>query len=714
MATADLVIAFDARIGNLEAALKRTESALRRTERTSENASRAIGNSMSSATSRASAALAGLGRNLLAVTAGYIALDKAIGAISNAISQTTALANASQSLGVSARDLLALQGAFQAVGADADKATDVLGEFRLAVAEASRGDEAKNNIFATLGVAFRNIDGSARDTSLIFDDLSSAFREMSSDTERLGVAMQLFGEDNARVAIAAMAQLGDTLASTQTRSERFGVSLATDAVDSVRRLSLAWDDLGSVINTAITNAIAFVTPVIATFLDYITNAIAFVINRIEDIVGTFRLVGQLFNIIPTSPLEAATRRVTQLDNAMQGLLQQERRLLEAQQNASRDPDSFAAQQNAVLLADVQARAQATTNELATARRELAGLRRDASLPLPPNAPQTPTAIGGGGGSASRAVDELAAAAQRLYDQTRNPLENFNASIARTFELFSSGRLSALGGIETVTRAVETYATTLSTSLTQGGASAEQARAKVDAALAAMGESLAGSGLSFEQWQAIAKRATDAVASGAQSTATALQKASDSAAEAIDGQFSATLAALGTGAVSFEDAWKKTLSSILSSVIDFVYKMTIQAAILQTLKAAFNAFGGAIGTPPPGSGGSTGQGRAFAGFPAEGGDGGGGVARALSFGSEGGTIGRGLVIPDPQARGGGDVNIVVNNTAPNTRATATERTNSLGGREIEIAVVALVQDAMAKGQMDGVMRQSFGVARRGAI
>ncbi len=468
--------------------MKRTEAALRRTERGAEAAGAAINSQVTGVMSRATSAVSG-SVGVLALTAGYLALDRAIGAIGNAINQTTALANASQSLGIAARDLSALQGAFVAVGSDADKAADVLGEFRLAVAEATRGDEQKNNIFASLGVAFRNIDGSARDTTAIFDDLSARFREMSSDTERLGVAMLLFGEDNARVAVAAMRELGDTLGSTQTRSERFGVYLASDAVDSVRRLSLAWSDLGNVISTAIKQRHCLRHPGHRHFLDWATRAVAFVINRIEDLVGTVRLVGQMLNIIPTTPLEAATRRVAQLDNAMQGLIQQERRLLEAQQNASRDPDSFAARQNTTALAAVQTRAQETTNALAEARRELARLRRDATLPTPPNAPQTPTAIGGGG--ASRAIDELAAAATRLYEQTRNPLENFQASLTRTFELFSTGRLSALGGLDTVGRAVEQFATNMATSLVQAGATSEQAQAKVAAALAAMARTSTG-------------------------------------------------------------------------------------------------------------------------------------------------------------------------------------------------------------------------------
>ncbi len=174
----------------------------------------------------------------------------------------------------------------------------------------------------------------------------------------------------------------------------------------------------------------------------------------------------------------------------------------------------------------------------------------------------------------------------------------------------------------------------------------------------------------------------------------------------------TLAALGTGATSFEDAWRKTLSSILSAVIDFVYKMTIQAAILQTLKSAFGAFGGALGggASVPGT---AGQGRAFAGFPAEGGDGGSPFARMAGGGGVGSTLGRGLV-PVEARGGGGDVSIVVQNMAPNTRATATERPNGLGGKEVTITIVETIKEAISRGQLDGVMGASYGVGRGGRI
>lgn len=729
MATADLVIAFDARIGNLEAALKRTETSLRRTEEQAKQTGNALSAAISSGASSAGSSLLALSRNLLGVGLGFLALQRAGQAIGGAVAAIDALADEAASIGTTTNQLRALQVAFEEAGGNGAKAAEAFGKLNNLIGQAGEGSEQAVNRFASLGIAFRNTDGSLRDSSAVFDDVIEKLQGMESAAEQMAVAQELFGRGAARTVVAALGEMEGGLSAVEQRLRDMGAAIGDETPQRLDALGTAFANLGRVLGSAIANAVAYVSPVIVAFLEWLTARVADAIRFIERVVLAVermaRRIGQAFGVITRTPLEAAERNLAELEARMQGTLRQEQQLLAAQQNASRDPDSYAARLNATNLQRVQAEAAAATDAIAIARRELAQLRRDAELPTPPTVPPLaaapPQAVGGGGGGgASRQIDEMVKLAERLYDQTRTPLERFRIESVQALAIWNSRNpevQEALGGFDTIQRAVVEYAESAYQSQLGLGRTTEQAQAATQAAIASTGEFLVGRGaLSWEQWAQVATAANEAVARSADDTAKRTQQSIDSAAGSIDGALSGAIVALGTGAATLEDTWKKLLSSILQTVIQFVYEMTIQAAILRVLKAAFSGFGGAISSV--GSATSSGSsGRSFAGFPETSGAliGDGAAATFASTPSaDGGAagLGRGLVTVEPRQET--EVNVAVYNQAPGTTTRQQERVNGLGGKEIDIYIEQIVQRGITNGKFDNAMSTSFGAMRAGRI
>jgi hypothetical protein len=722
MASADLVIAFDARIGNLEAALKRTQTALRNTEQAASKTSTTISNNLSTAAQRASSSLLAMGRNILGLGAGFLLAQRAVEAITTVLRDLDALSDVAAQVGVEANDLRNLQVILEEAGGASDQAAAALGRLNDMVGDAARGSEEANNKFAALGIAYRNVDGSVRSTTQVFDDVIKKMREASSVQEQMSIATEFFGRAAARTMVAGLSEMENGLSGATSRLERFGITLGADTVNRLDNLGTAFADLGRVIGTSIANAIAYISPIIVTFLEWLTRQVANAIQIIANIVGAVTSVvgriGEALGIVVVTPLEQARREVVTAETQLQGTLRLVTRAAEVLQTASADPDSYAARLARQTFDQISARADAENSRLIDARRALRAL----TPPEPPTVDPAPAiAQMQGGGSTTRAVDEMARAAQRLYDSTRDPLEQFQINAREALSVWSSGRVTeALGGFDTISRAISEYAVNAYNGLTQAGATSEQAQAQVSAAITAMGASLTVGSTEWTRWQEVVAAANAEVARNVRQTNSELEGATKQASGNIDQSLLGLLESVGTGTSTFEDAWKRMLESILRSVIEFVYKMTIQAAILNALKAAFNAFGGVLPSASGGaSTGGSGQGRSFAGFPADGGTGdapGAALFSASSFSTGGGggsTVGRGLV-PAVDAREEPQVNVSIYNNANNTTTRQRETTDSRGNKTIEVMIEEVVKGAFASGKMDPVMQQGYGLSRQGRI
>lgn len=587
MATADLVIAFDARIGNLESALKRTDTALKSTERQAKETGGALATSLDGGARGATTALSAITRGLGLFTAALAAVGVSSG-ISAALQSISQLADLSGQLNVTTGELQALRDAFREAGASPESASQALAKLNDLIGDAARGTAASVNVFADLGVAFKNTDGSIRDTSAVLQDFIDRISSAESEAEKFSIATQLVGARAARGLVAAISEMNGSIEGHIQKLREMGIAVSEDVPKDIDALGTAFNRLGDIISGSLATAIASVRPELEAFFTWLGARIAEAAGGIASLIQRDRLrADPQYQELSNANAQAQSRLTA---------LQRQARALEAERPAQSILDGLtgARSQEAIdrdLIAVRQryTEAEAAATAARTAFDEFTRVRQEnANLPTPPTfvpEPAAPPARIDTGGASQR-VDEMARAAQRLFDATRTPLEQFRISSETALGVWNSGKVTAaLGGFDTISRAVSEYAVTSYNGLTQAGATSEQAQAKVLAALEGMRAGLQVGSEAWTRWGEVVRRAQEEVARSAQVTQTELDRVSGAAAKQVDSAFSNIISSIALEGATLEQAWDKLLKSILKTVIDFVYQMTVQAAILRLLKAA---------------------------------------------------------------------------------------------------------------------------------
>jgi hypothetical protein len=717
MSTAALTIAFDARIGNLETALRRTEASLKRTERQASETTTAVSRTFSSIGTTASTGLGAATRALGLFGTALAAIGVTSG-ISAALQSISSLSDAAQQLGVTSGYLAAFRDAFNEAGGSSEQAGQAITRIGQLVGDAERGSAEAINTFAALGIAFRNVDGSARSTESVMNDLVGKINDTESQTEKLSLAAELVGRRAAPAFVAAISQMDGSVVGYLERLRALGIVVGNDTPDKIDSLGTAFNRLGQTMVASIADATASMEPELSSFFEWATAQVASLGASFRQFIATSRRLSDPG--IQAMQNDAAAAQVAIRD------LTNEARALESERPVSSILDNLrpgARTQEAIdraILANRAAMAEAE-RRLAVARAAEAMRARELEpIPGPPPEPPgeaaaPPSRVSAAAGAARETVSEMERLAARLAASTRTPLEQFRTSSEEALRVFASTDprvQAALGGFDTVSRAVSEYAATSYTALTSAGVSSEAAQAKVMGMLGTIQATLPQGSEAWRRWGEVVSGAQEAVRRSTTATETELDKASNAAGKNVTTAIGTVISSIAVEGATLEDAWKKLTQSILKTVVDFVYQMTVQAAILAALKAAFKGFGGIL--PSASVGGGGGEGRSFAGFPAEGGDSPGAALFSRSLGIDGGvSIGRGLV-PTIEASEPSTTIVNVVNNSTGTRTQQRESTDSRGNKTIEVMVLDIVRGGLASGQLDPVMSQSFGVGRQGRV
>lgn len=112
---------------------------------------------------------------------------------------------------------------------------------RNAQAAAHGGGEAVK-AFAQLGVRLRGTDGELRGTDQIFEDVIGRLAGVTSETERLGLAQRIFGEQGSRFA-SLIAGGAEGMRAARIEARRLGLVYSTEASVGAERLNDSTDML---------------------------------------------------------------------------------------------------------------------------------------------------------------------------------------------------------------------------------------------------------------------------------------------------------------------------------------------------------------------------------------------------------------------------------------------------------------------------------------
>lgn len=139
-----------------------------------------------------------------------------------------------------------------------------------------------NETFQSLGVSVTNADGSLRDATAVFYDALGALSEISNETERDQVAMELFGKSADSLA-GIIDDGGDALKAYGEQAEELGLILDQDTLDSLNATNDTIDQLKANITGTIAQVGADVGSVLAPLLEKGAELIGRITERLREL-----------------------------------------------------------------------------------------------------------------------------------------------------------------------------------------------------------------------------------------------------------------------------------------------------------------------------------------------------------------------------------------------------------------------------------------------
>jgi lambda family phage tail tape measure protein len=162
--------------------------------------------------------------------------------INRAVSQTTALADLAQSIGINVERLQELRYAAEQSGASADMLDDAIRTLNQRLGDvASEGGGAAAGAFERLQIAALNADGTIRNAGDVFDEFVRKLESVGSEAEKAALASDLFGKQAGPRLVQLLSEGEAGIASLSKEAHAFGVVLGEDLVRQTQALEDEWN-----------------------------------------------------------------------------------------------------------------------------------------------------------------------------------------------------------------------------------------------------------------------------------------------------------------------------------------------------------------------------------------------------------------------------------------------------------------------------------------
>jgi len=311
----------------LNASLRDASANLGKMHRAGQGAANSLSKELKTAAKGAAIGLAAVGTAMAATAKAGFSLAAASSAYLDEMVHGAALA------GLTTKEFTTMGFAIEAAGGKAHQLTPAMATLTDAMASAREGTAAYEDAFGALGVSVENSDGSLRDSSVVFGEVTSALTKLESQTEKSAAAQAIFGKRNASVALA----LGDSAEIV----EEFGAvvddmispeALAASAEfdKSMARLKLSSQNatvqIGSALTPVITDLMDAATELTPVITNVFKNAVPFVENfvngtrfawaAIKDLGLMMLDAGKVIVAAFTAPLRAAIEAGNKLRELM--------------------------------------------------------------------------------------------------------------------------------------------------------------------------------------------------------------------------------------------------------------------------------------------------------------------------------------------------------------------------------------------------------------
>jgi lambda family phage tail tape measure protein len=162
--------------------------------------------------------------------------------INRAVSQTAALADLAQSIGINVERLQELRYAAEQSGASADMLDDAIRTLNQRLGDvASEGGGAAAGAFERLQIAALNADGTIRNAGDVFDEFVRKLESVGSEAEKAALASDLFGKQAGPRLVQLLSEGEAGIASLSKEAHAFGVVLGEDLVRQTQALEDEWN-----------------------------------------------------------------------------------------------------------------------------------------------------------------------------------------------------------------------------------------------------------------------------------------------------------------------------------------------------------------------------------------------------------------------------------------------------------------------------------------
>jgi len=162
--------------------------------------------------------------------------------INRAVSQTAALADLAQSIGINVERLQELRYAAEQSGASADMLDDAIRTLNQRLCDvASEGGGAAAGAFERLHIAALNTDGTIRNAGDVFDEFVRKLESVGSEAEKAALASDLFGKQAGPRLVQLLSEGEAGIASLSKEAHAFGVVLGEDLVRQTQALEDEWN-----------------------------------------------------------------------------------------------------------------------------------------------------------------------------------------------------------------------------------------------------------------------------------------------------------------------------------------------------------------------------------------------------------------------------------------------------------------------------------------
>ena len=223
--TVDLI----AKIGGFTKGMTEAERATAKSAKAIEQRAQRMGKALDAAFKVAAAAFVSIG-------------SAAAIAIKSAVDRADELSKSAQKIGVTTEALSAL--AYAAQLADVDLGTLQGGLARLTKFqnEAASGTEKNVALFQALGIEFKNVDGTLRNTEDVFRDFAKVFQALPDGANKTALALDVFGKSGANL-IPLLNGGADGLDEMRDRAERLGLVIDGETGKAAEEFNDQLEDL---------------------------------------------------------------------------------------------------------------------------------------------------------------------------------------------------------------------------------------------------------------------------------------------------------------------------------------------------------------------------------------------------------------------------------------------------------------------------------------